>query len=98
AQEQGVVRGVIAVAAGPAGGEYAGHAVELVDGQAGVVGQAGKSGGVGAVVGLDQGVGLEGAAVLRPFGVVVDVVDGQQLDALDAGSLEQPGQLAQLFL
>lgn len=50
------------MAAGPAGGEDAGGAVEDVYAEAGVVGDGGEAGGLGEGVGLEEGVLGEGDA------------------------------------
>ena len=64
-QDQVIIGLVIAMLAGPAGGKYAGHAVELFDGQAGIIRDGSKAGRSRASAGLDERVIGEGAAVFH---------------------------------
>ena len=61
-EEEPEVGAVVAVGAGPAGGEDAGGAAEDVDAEAGVVGDGREAGGLGEGVGLEEGVLGEGDA------------------------------------
>ena len=64
-QDQVIIGLVIAVLAGPAGGKHAGHAIELFDGQAGIIRDGSKAGGSRAGAGLDERVIGKSAAVFH---------------------------------
>ncbi|GAA2798902.1 hypothetical protein GCM10019017_50840 [Streptomyces showdoensis] len=78
-EEQVQVGLVVAVAAGPAGREDAGGAVEDVHAEAGVVGDGGQAGGPGEGVGLEEGVLGEGDAGFLDVGDLGERVRADEL-------------------
>jgi hypothetical protein len=97
-QHQVQVGLVVAVQAGPAGGQHAGHAAERVHAQAGIVGHRGQLSVRCDGARLQQRVLLERDPGLGHLGRAGKRVEPGQRDLRAAGALggQDPGQLAQL--
>ena len=88
---------VIAVLAGPPSGKHAGHAVELLDGQPGIIRDGHQARGGGAGAGLDERVIGKGAAVFDGLWVGFDLRKQAQFHALDARLGQDTIELGQLL-
>ncbi len=96
-EQQVEVGAVVAVLAGPAGGEDAGGAAQDVDAETGVVGDGGQAGGAGQGVRLEQGVLGEGDAGLGDVGDLRIGVGADQFD-VQAGVAEDVAEFGDLVL
>ena len=86
---------VVAVPAGPAGGEDAGGAAEDVDAEAGVVGDRRQAGGLGQGVRLEERVLGEGDAGLLDVGDVRVGIRADEFD-VEVGRIEDGAELGDL--
>ena len=80
AKQQFVVVGIGGLRTGPAGRPYAGHAVQHVDLETGVVGESREAGGGHTGAGLEQRIAGEGALGLGRLGVGRHVGQSEDLD------------------
>ena len=94
-QDQPQVGRVVSVLAGPARREYAGHPVQRVDTQAGIVGDSGQAGEFRHGMGLQQRVLLERGPGFGHLGRAGELAETGQLH-LDPAAGEDPGQLDEL--
>jgi len=94
-RDDGLVWMVDCIVVGEAGGADAGLVVEGWDFEAGVVGEDEEvGGGQGIGDGFEIGVALEGGGVFDGFGDLLEVGEGEDLDAGGAGAGGEFGQLA----